>query len=279
MRKRTTRIEYGRRIARVAAHIDANLDGDLSLERLAGIACFSPYHFHRIYRSITGETVTDTIRRLRLFRASKALAQTGVPIEQVARQAGYGSVEAFTRAFAAGYGKPPGVFRSHQLAADNGTGDTSMQVAIKTFQEAHVAALPHRGDYNGIGGTFDRLAAWAAPRGLIRPPARMLGVYYGDPDSVPIGELRSEACLEVPPGTEAGDGIALKTIPGGRSASIIHKGPYTELSRVYRAIYRDWLPNSGEETADRPPVEVYLNNPRETPPSEWLTEVFIPLKG
>ena len=84
MRKRTTRMEYGRRIARVAAYIDANLDGDLSLETLAGIACFSPYHFHRIYRSITSETVTDTIRRLRLFRASKALARTGTPIEQVA---------------------------------------------------------------------------------------------------------------------------------------------------------------------------------------------------
>jgi AraC family transcriptional regulator len=65
----------------------------------------------------------------------------------------------------------------------------------------------------------------------------------------------------------------------GRAASVVHKGPFTELSRVYRGLYRDWLPDSGEEAADRPPIEVYLNDPREAPPSEWLTEVFIPLKG
>jgi AraC family transcriptional regulator len=279
MRKRTTRIEYGRRIARVAAYIDANLDGDLALETLAAVACFSPYHFHRIYRWVTGETVTDTVRRLRLFRASKELARPDVAIERVARRAGYGSVEAFTRAFAAGYGKPPGVFRAHQLAAGLTTGDTSMDVVIKTFPQAHVAVLPHRGDYNANNATFDRLAAWAAPRGLLDRPTRMLGVYYDDPDTVPESELRSEACIEVPPGTEVEDGITLETISAGRAACTVHKGPYTELGRAYRALYRDWLPHSGEEVDDRPPVEQYLNNPRDNPPSDWLTEIVLPLKG
>jgi AraC family transcriptional regulator len=279
MRKRTTRIEYGRRIARVAAHIDRNLDGDLSLETLAGIACFSPYHFHRIYRWVTGETVTDTVRRLRLFRAAKALSQSGLPIETVARQAGYGSVEAFTRAFAADYGKPPGIFRAHQLASNAIKGDMSMDVTIKTYPQALVAALPHQGDYNDIGSTFDRLTAWAAPRALLNGQARMLGVYYDDPDTVPTDELRSDACLDVPSGTEVEGGVTLKIIPAGRAAAVVHKGPYTELPRVYRALYRDWLPNSGEEAADRPPFEVYLNDPRAAPPAEWLTEVFLPLKG
>jgi AraC family transcriptional regulator len=277
MRKTATRIEYGRRIARVAAHIEAHLDGDLSLETLAGVACFSPYHFHRIYRSITGETVTDTIRRLRLNRAAAELA-TSAAVERVARRAGYGSVEAFSRAFAAGYGKPPGVFRAHQLAHSR-NGDETMDVTIKTFDEAHVAILPHRGEYNAIGSTFDRLAAWAGPRGLLNPSTRSFGVFYDDPDTVPMAELRSDACFEVPAGTPVADGVALKTIPAGRAASVVHKGPYTDLHRVYRALYRDWLPHSGEEAADRPPFEQYLNNPREHPPSEWLTEVFLPLKG
>ncbi len=51
-----------------------------------------------------------------------------------------------------------------------------------------------------------------------------------------------------------------------------------ELHRVYRELYGVWLPQSGEEAADRPPIELYVNSPRDVPPSEWLTEVFLPLK-
>jgi AraC family transcriptional regulator len=69
-RTKTTRNDYGRRVTRVTTYISDHLDEDLSLERLAEIACFSPYHFHRIYRGIAGETACDTIRRLRLDRAA-----------------------------------------------------------------------------------------------------------------------------------------------------------------------------------------------------------------
>lgn len=201
MRKETTRIDYGRRIAKVAAHIDGNLDGDLSLETLAAIACFSPYHFHRIYRAITEETVTDTIRRLRLHRAAMELADATAAIERVARRAGYGSVEAFSRAFASGYGKPPGVFRAHQLAPYSPETDMTMNVTIETFPEIKVASMPHRGEYTAINGAFERLGAWAGPRGLFGPSTRMFGIYYDDPETVPASELRSDACLTVPEGT------------------------------------------------------------------------------
>jgi AraC family transcriptional regulator len=278
MTKATTQLDYGRRIARVMAYIDENLDGDLSLETLAAIACFSPYHFHRIYRWTTRETVADTIRRLRLHRAANELARQAASIERVARRAGYGSVEAFSRAFAADHGRPPAAFRADQLAPFTSDGEDPMDVTIKTFAPAHVAALPHRGEYSAIGRSFEQLAAWAAPRGLMAEPFRVLGVFYDDPDSVPMSELRSDACFEVPPGTPVGDGVTLKVIPGGRAASVIHKGPYAELHRVYRELYGVWLPQSGEEADDRPPVEQYLNSPRDVPPSEWLTEVFLPLK-
>jgi AraC family transcriptional regulator len=276
--KATTQLDYGRRIARVMAYIDENLDGDLKLDRLAEVACFSPYHFHRIYRWITGETVADTIRRLRLHRAANELARQAASIERVARRAGYGSVEAFSRAFAADHGRPPAAFRADQLAPFPRNGDDTMDVTIKTFEPAHVAALAHRGDYTQIGRSFEQLSAWAAPRGLMDRPTRILALFYDDPESVPQAELRSDACIEVPPGTAVEGEIKLLTVPAGRMASVIHKGPYAELHRVYSALYGGWLPQSGEEAADRPPIEVYLNSPRDNPPSEWLTEVLLPLK-
>ncbi|KAA2235808.1 AraC family transcriptional regulator [Salinarimonas soli] len=282
MKKDATRLDYGRRMQRVAAHIARHLDEDLTLERLAGIACFSPYHFHRLYRAITGETTGETVRRLRLHRAANELAQSTLPIAGIARRAGYGSVEAFNRAFAADHRQPPAAFRARQLheTAHPTEGDTDMtQVTIKAFDGAAVAALPHRGDYQAIGGRFEELTAWAGANGLFQVPRRWFAIYYDDAAAVPQADLRSEACVEIEPGRPLGPGMEERRIPPGRVATIVHRGPYAELERVYRTLYGEWLPRSGEEPDDRPSFEEYLNNPREVPPAEWLTEVFLPLKG
>src|SRR5262245_13795692 len=97
-------IEYGARMDRVIAHVFDHLDDELDLARLAEVACLSPYHWHRIYHAMKGETIAATVRRLRLHRASGWLANTGLPIEDIAARSGLGSVESFTRAFKAAYG-------------------------------------------------------------------------------------------------------------------------------------------------------------------------------
>ena len=73
LRAASSRREYERRINRVIDHVQAHLDGDLTLERLAEVAAFSPFHFHRVFAAITGETLSDFIRRVRLERAAGAL--------------------------------------------------------------------------------------------------------------------------------------------------------------------------------------------------------------
>jgi AraC-like DNA-binding protein len=90
MTKPETLLDYGRRVARVSDHIAEHLDDELDVERLAEVAHFSPWHFHRIYRETTGETVADTVRRLRLHRAAVDLTRDDDPLERVAKRAGYG---------------------------------------------------------------------------------------------------------------------------------------------------------------------------------------------
>ncbi len=65
---------YEARILRVLAHIDADPDGDLSLDRLAEVAVMARFYWHRVYVAMTGETAAQTIRRRRLIRVS-ALAR------------------------------------------------------------------------------------------------------------------------------------------------------------------------------------------------------------
>ena len=73
------------------------------------------------------------------------------------------------------------------------------------------------------------------------------------------------------------DDLRLDVILDGRHAVLRHRGPYAELHHAYNWLFGTWLPTSGEVPADRPVFEEYLNNPRELPPEEWLTEINLPL--
>ncbi|MBP2232339.1 AraC family transcriptional regulator [Azospirillum agricola] len=281
--KPDTRLDYGRRIERVAAHIPAHLDDPLDLERLSEIACFSPYHFHRIYRAMTGETVADTLRRQRLHRAAGELVQgRGTGITGIARRAGYGSVAAFTRAFTQVYGVPPAAYRRRGHLTPfawphTRTEDAMQTVTIENQPALHLTGFDHRGPYMEISAAFDRMLAWAAGRGLIGPGARSAAIYYDDPESVAPEALRSFAGLVTAPDRIADGGARSVTLPAGRYAVLVHKGPYAELGGVYRRLYRDWLPASGHVPADQPCYEEYLNDPRGLPPEEWLTRICVPL--
>jgi AraC family transcriptional regulator len=282
MQRAATRDSYAERIDRVLKHVAEDIDRRHSLDDLAEVACFSPFHFHRIYRGVTGETVEETVRRLRMHRAAYELNATALAMERVARRAGYGSGAAFSRAFKLQHGVAPSSYRRTRgaMAArpDRKREDLIMyDVEIGRTGAISLAGLDHRGDYNAIGGTFDRLSAIAAAKGLFRPDTRMFGIYFDSPRDVPVARLRSFAGISVPPGFAGDKDLGLQTIAAGAIASLVHKGPYAELHRAYDWLFCDWFPKSGRETADAPPFEEYLNNPRESPPSEWLTRVSIPL--
>jgi AraC family transcriptional regulator len=277
--KTKTLTDHANRIARAMAHLAARPDHTPSLEELAGVAALSPWHFHRVYRALAGETPSETLTRLRLSRAAVALIRSDAPMAAIARAAGYGSTAAFTRAFREAHGIPPGAYR-----ASSGIGVTIPEeqdmsdVTIIDWPAMSLATLEHRGAYDHIGQVFDRLMAWAGGQGLIRPESLFLGLYYSDPKTVPAAELRSAAAITVPADTKPGPGMGLLHLPAMRVARLRFQGPYAELEPVYGRLYGEWLPASGEEPAEYPAMENYLNDCRSLPPSEWLTDVMLPLR-
>ena len=142
--------DYADRIERVHAYLAEHLDRDVDLDRLAAIACFSPFHFHRIYHALQGETVAESVRRMRLHRAALDLIDGAVPVARIAARAGYGSQAAFTRAFRSAYGAPPATYRAAASGAFQGT------VTLRRNEPIAVIARRHSGDYATIGGAFER---------------------------------------------------------------------------------------------------------------------------
>ena len=99
--------DYQARMLRVLIHIQKKLGGELPLEELPAVAHFSPYHFHRIFRGLIGESVKEHVRRLRLERAAHRLRHTGQQITEIGLDAGYQTPESFTRAFHRMFGQSP----------------------------------------------------------------------------------------------------------------------------------------------------------------------------
>jgi AraC family transcriptional regulator len=270
---------YTERVQRVVDYLHDHLDEKFDLERLAALAHFSPYHFHRTYRGLLGETVYDTMRRLRLRRAALDLLDARLSIERAAARAGYTSQAAFTRAFRAEYGEPPARYRGVQAARDERLKEMNMyEVEIVDIDPFRVAAIQHRGDYQLISKAFEKLSAAAATQGFFTDGTRTLGVYHDDPSAVAEAELRATACMTVPDDWAPSGEIEEARIEGGRYARIVHTGPYTELTKPYDWLYRTWLPESDEEPRNLPCLEEYLNDPRQVSAKDLQTAVMLPLE-
>ncbi len=281
---------YLQRFQRVIDYVYAHLDEPLDLYRLADIACMSAFHWHRVYQGICGETLSATIKRLRLHRAAGALVQTDNALAQIAKKSGYNSVQSFSRAFNQAYGIPPARYRkqgSHNqfnISVHNEhtfDGDATMyQVECKQLSEMELIGIPHKGSYMQVGQGFESLFAWLGLNNLINEQTRAIGIYFDDPDIVPEAELTSAACVHMPSANTVGlaDNIEGFTLASGEYAVIRHIGPYANLRGVYQWFCRHWLPESGREFADGPVFEEYLNNAREVAPAELVTDIYLPLK-
>jgi len=273
--------DYRDRVARVVAAIVANPMAEHRLEGLARLAHFSPFHFHRVYCAIAGETVAATIRRVRLALATRLLAQGNWTITQVGFASGYQSPQAFTRAFREFAGQSPREFRQQMRAA--------ILDAVPALQRNDIVALPrvriverpqqpvhalrHRGPFSTIPHTHRRLRTYADARTV----SSWLGISCGDPD---VPNTFSYHAALVSPDEWADDDKEIERfdIPAGLYAVHSLAGPYTRINAAVHALYGQWLPGSGYEPDDRPMLEHYLNSPRQVAAGALRTDLLIPVR-
>lgn len=276
MRRQETEIDYRARIERVSRHLEASLDAPATPAALAEVAGLSLHHFHRVFRGVTGESVEEHVRRLRLERAARQLRAADRAVAQLAIEAGYGSHEAFTRAFKERFGLAPSQYRaspSARLAEVARREPAEIEVTLTEHAAIEVACVRHVGPFSGIPSAFARLWEWAGRRGIdpLRAPA--LGLFYDDPEVTPAERLRGDVCVVCDEVPGAASGVSRHVVPAGLYATTLHHGPYDTLSATYLALIGRWLPGSRHEAADVPVVEVYLDAPGTVPVEAQRTEI------
>lgn len=278
------------RINRVCDYIHQNLDAELSIEQLSGIASLSKYHFHRLFSALTGVSVIRFIQLMRLKRASFRLAfEHERRIIDIAFEAGFDSPEAFSRAFKRVFGQSPSGFRASpewpewhsKFQFDMPAGGVlKMNVEIVDFVETPVALVEHKGPREQVLDAAGRFVAWRKATGLSPVnTSKTFGVPYSDPNTTAPEDFRFDiggSCRAEVPANDYG--VKSGVIPGGRCAVVRHCGSHDNIDESIYYLYRSWLPGSGEELRDFPCFFQYLNFIHEVDECDLLTDIYLPLK-
>jgi AraC family transcriptional regulator len=280
---------YTKRFDLVLAYIDANLEGDLSVNTLSQVANFSAFHFHRQFTAFVGVPVSRYVQLMRLRRAAHCLSSgADYSVLDAAFGAGFESPEAFSRAFRRAFGTTPSAFRkqpnwqvwSAVFTIPHFSRNIIMQIRIVEFCAVRVAALEHRGAPALVGESVRKFIEWRMQsRQSPVASSRSFGIPFGNPDTTPAEEFRFAICGEIHEAVAANEfGVTERVIPGGRCVVVRHVGSPDHIGESIYPIYRDWLPTSGEELRDQPLFFEYLSIFPETPQDQWQTDIYVPLQ-
>ena len=278
--------QYVERILKVLIYIEENIDEELTMEELAKVACYSPFHFHRIFQAIVGETIHRYVKRLRIERAAGKLRYTEQPVTEIALDTSYDTPSAFTKAFKQFMGQSPRRYRSLYAAVHTMTQKIKELLMIqpdkikKNLPDLSLLFLRRYGNY-----TQSPWEAWPAMIGFIhenhldRSTIRCFGICHDDPEVTSEDKLRYDAAILAPQEVKEKGEVGRQVLKGGKYAIFTHTGPYSGLEEVFKRIFLKWLPNSRESFDEARAVFCeHLNMEYvEMEPEKLVTKLYIPL--
>ncbi|THD34452.1 MAG: helix-turn-helix domain-containing protein [Sphingomonas sp.] len=279
--------DYGVRMARVAALIEDCLENQTvpDLKALAGAAALSPFHFHRVYRLLTGERVAQTVRRLRLAVGVRSMEEEGASVTAAAQRAGYSSSQSFGRALKAETGVTATQFDRGDLPAASDALDLRPGrrhgLELVSLQPMRVAARTYVGPYEalnrGYAALFETLSSAIGPDGVLG----VFGIPIDDPRDVEPSEHRFECCMALGRSAAGLTGVAERVLPHDLHAVLRHNGSYASLpgavDDLYLAIIEDGL-----AFRDEPTHVHYVDQPRSdggVDAEDHISDIRVPVAG
>jgi AraC family transcriptional regulator len=282
--------EYRNRINKVIKAIIHHPGDDWTTLDLAGLAGMSAFHFHRIFRALTGETMFAFLQRRRLLRAIELINEDRFTLTEIALECGFDSGSSLSRAFRKHLGCTPTEFRQQHPplllppSRPHSNDRYATRVEIRETQHRKALIVERKGmvdqnfnqaaasAFRVLTGEIKRVNCWPAIRECI-------GRCPDEAGMVPDAEARYQAGFfyegELP---AMNDQVQRLTIPGGRWAVSVHQGVYETLWQSWNRLYRDSLPALGFALRDVSPFEVYLNNRKQVPSEKLRTEIWIPIQ-
>ena len=274
------------RVHRCMDYVRDHLDHDLSLPRLAEVAGCSAYHFHRVFKAVTGETLTTFVQRARLERAAYLMMTSpDRKLDAIALDAGFGSHSDFSRVFRRHYGLAPSEWdRRRRLAPVSVTDnyDTALQQAMNDSKavELRVVDQPRRHliyarartPFLGppLGQAYDRLVVGLQARGIETSTAALLGWSWDNYETTPLDRVCFDFGLTVTPEAYehlghdpslSEEGLGRLVFEAHRAVQARAVGPRIRIAVAWELLYTRWLPRSSHDLLDLPATKVFERRP------------------
>ena len=269
-------MHYLNRVQKGIEYIEANLDFDISLSQVAVEAGLSQWHFQRIFKALTNETLKTYIRSRRLANSLDKLLHSELKIIDIALTSGYQNQESFTRAFKASFQIPPSEYRklgdkslflrklefnTQYLRHINQ--NLSLKPAIITCKPMILVGLKTQfysvdSEKNNISETLPKL--WADFQSRAHEIMHAIaGNFYGVVQQIKNDTDRLEyyAAVEVTNHENIPAGMASIEIKATQYASFVHRGEAQHINNTVNYIYSSWLLNSDRIHTGGPDLESY----------------------
>ncbi len=279
---------WTRRVHEVMDHIRDRPAGPHTVERLAAVAHSSPFHFHRIFRAVAGETVGGFVRRTRLERAAYLMkSKPSRTLTSIALVTGFPTAQELSRTFRRAYGIAPSRWdRRSRLATPEGRAEhrssppvevtaqmvdrTRVRLAYTRIQPAfHVPAL---------AAGFERLVQSLEDRGVPWRKARVVGMSWDNYETTPMERLHYDLGVEVPDTVDAIGPYGIRELGPFRAVEVDCDGPLSAIANAWDYLYESWFPQSAFEPADMPSMKWFAKPASEVRWDVWQVACSIPLK-
>lgn len=270
----------------------------MKLAELAAVACFSEFHFHRIFRAVCGETVNSFTQRLRLEKAARLLRYSQRSLTDIALDCGFSSSATFSRAFRAGFDTAPSEFRNSGGEIKNSKIRKELfdpQGYLLPMSAAEKSAafpvrlidLPaRRGAYIRVTNTseqsrlisaFQTMIEWAKSQNVFSA-GTLFGMSVDDPHVTPQHLYRYEVCFTSSLPFKSREGISKLKMPAMRYAAVRVSGDIRRVATAWDYHIRGWLLNSDYEPEHAPGLEVFLDKDHATDWSHFELDLCFPVR-
>jgi AraC family transcriptional regulator len=282
--KKNTKNDYYQRVNEVLFAIHLDIAKEHSVKSLSELVSMSQFHFNRVFKQITGESIHTYIRRERLEHAANALLfNPSSSIGEILNEAGFISNASFTHAFKEHFGVTPTKWREVDIPQninENIQEINPLHVDICTLEAKQVVYVRHKGYSRSIKEPWHRLALWAEDNGLRFEDFNQIGLHHSNPNIVKKEDCHYVACLEMNSKEHhfrMGD-VGVMQIPRMFCAKFSLHGIYGDLMKYVDYIYYRWLPNSKYEKVHLPSLAHYHKNHFIREDERFELDFYVPIR-
>ncbi|SHI66364.1 AraC family transcriptional regulator [Lutispora thermophila] len=267
-------MEWLRNLSKAIDYIESNLDGEISYEKAAEIACCSTYYFQRMFSYVAGISLSEYIRRRRMTQAAFELQSTNTKVLDVALKYGYTSPTSFNRAFQSIHGVPPasaklqgvvlnayppikflvtvtgGNAMSYRIEERKAMRFVGIRIPLTENMEENQKLVPHFWNSTVQSSKFTEICNMSnqSPEGILGITA------YQGPGEI-YYYIAAATDKSVP------EEMFEFEIPASTWVIFESDGSFKEsVQSIFKRFLTEWLPFSGYTYAELPDIEVYPIN-------------------